>query len=207
MKKTLLIFSAAALLAACQNPEGKKAETSEAGEVGEAVGNEWSVDTAASIVQWHGRKVTGSHKGTVRISSGSLFVEEGKLAGGNFTIDLTSIANEDLSDPEYKTKLEGHLKSDDFFAVEQFPESTFEIIEVQDLGNDSVQVAGNLQIRDVTKKITFDAAMAALTEDRAELNADFNINRHDWNVSFPGKPDDLIADEINFKIALVAAAE
>ena len=208
MKKvSLSLVAGALLLASCVgNPEGKRAETSD--NVGEVVSshtaNELTVDTAQSTVQWTGRKVSGEHHGDVQIKSGTLTVEDGKLLGGNFAIDLTTITDRDL-EGEYKAKLEGHLKSADFFDVDNYPEATFEITGVQEgaeVGN--VSISGNLTIRGVTKNITFDAQVSEVSDSTVRATANFNILREDWGVNYAGQADDLISKEINFKVTLVA---
>ena len=72
------------------------------------------IKIANSKVVWKGYKVTGSHEGLITIQSGMLNFKDEKLAGGEFIIDMTTIIATDL-EGEYKGKLEGHLKSDDFF--------------------------------------------------------------------------------------------
>ncbi|MGV3761034.1 YceI family protein [Parapedobacter sp.] len=208
-KVVLTMIAGALLLASCvSNPEGKRAETSE--NVEEAAhshtANQLAVDTAQSTVHWTGRKVSGEHHGDVQIKSGTLTVEEGKLVGGNFVIDLTTIANHDL-DGEYKGKLEGHLKSADFFDVDNHPEASFEITNVKDgAAAGQVVISGNLTIRGVTKNITFDAQVQEASENAVKATADFNIARKDWGVNYAGQADDLISEEINFKVTLVAGA-
>ncbi|GGG95304.1 hypothetical protein GCM10007415_33140 [Parapedobacter pyrenivorans] len=210
MEKVFLSLAAGALvLASCvSNPEGKKAETADSVEnvALSDGGSELTVDTALSNVEWTGRKVSGQHHGHVKIKSGELTVDEGKLVGGNFVIDLTSINNLDL-EGEYKGKLEGHLKSPDFFDVENHPEATFEITEVKD-GTEAgaVVIAGNLTIRGVSKNITFDAQVEESSDTAVKATADFNIAREDWGVSYKGQADDLISKEINLKVKLVAGA-
>lgn len=208
MKKVFLFLGAGALvLASCVgNPEGKKAETTDSVELTEGIGSgsELAVSTTDSKVEWLGKKVSGQHNGVVDIKSGSLFVDEGKLTGGSFVIDLNTITDLDL-EGEYKGKLEAHLKSDDFFDVENHPEATFEITQVT-AGAEAGQVlvSGNLTIRGVTKNITFDANVEEVTESSVKATADFNIAREDWGVSYAGQADDLISKEINLKITLVA---
>lgn len=206
MKKLVLLMAAGGfLLASCaSNPEGEKAVTSDAVEGSVANGESYNVDASASGIKWTGNKVTGSHHGTINIQSGTLLVDNGQLSGGQFVIDMNSIVNEDLTDPEYKGKLEGHLKADDFFAVDKHPTSTFEITEVTDQGNGAIGVSGNLTIRDITKNITFNATASENTADKIVVDADFNINRKDWNVMYEGQKDDLISDEINYKVHLEA---
>ncbi len=207
MKKVSLLFGASALvLASCVgNPDGKKAETTDSVETtADAAGTELSVDTAKSTVTWLGKKVSGQHDGTVKIKSGTLTVDDGKLTGGRFTIDLTTIHNKDL-EGEYKQKLEGHLKSADFFDVENHPEATFEITSVTAGASEgALTISGNLTIRGVSKNITFDATTSQVSEVSVVADADFNIAREDWGVSYKGQADDLISKEINLKIHLVA---
>lgn len=208
MKKVFLFLSAGAfVLASCVgNPEGKKAETTDGVEVAEVAGTELAVNTAESTVEWTGKKVTGQHHGTVDITSGTLLVDGDQLVGGNFVIDLNTITNLDM-EGEYKEKLEGHLKSEDFFDVANHREATFEITGVSASSEAGVfVVSGNLTIRGVTKNITFDAQVAELSATSANVKADFNIAREDWGVNYTGQADDLISKEINFKINLVAAA-
>ncbi len=197
------------MLSSCvSNPDGKRAETSDnVGEVAQSqTANELTVDTAQSTVQWTGRKVSGEHHGDVQIKSGTLTVEGGKLVGGNFVMDLATITNHDL-EGEYKGKLEGHLKSADFFDVDNHPEAKFEITNVQDGAEaGTVAISGNLTIRGVTKNITFDAQVQEASDSAVKATADFNIAREDWGVNYAGQADDLISKEINFKVTLVAGA-
>ena len=92
--------------------------------------NDKEINTKNSSVLWKGEKVTGSHEGTIMIKSGFLKFEKKKLIGGEFEIDMTSLVCTDLSG-EYKGKLEGHLKADDFFGVSNFPISTLEITKAK----------------------------------------------------------------------------
>src|SRR5688572_22658158 len=83
----------------------------------------YMVDVKSSKVEWFAEKVTGKHQGIVALSRGVIYNDHGKL-GGTFIMDMTTIEVTDLKDDK-KAKLEGHLKSDDFFGVEKFPTSTF----------------------------------------------------------------------------------
>lgn len=186
------------------NPEGKKADTTDAAEVGEAVGATYSVDTEQSQLLWKGTKVTGSHEGTVDVKSGNVVVAEGVIVGGEFVFDMNTINTTDL-EGEWKDKLDGHLKSEDFFDVTNHPEASLTITEVKaGEGEGELVVSANLTIRGVTKNITFDAQVEELTETSVKASADFNIAREDWGVNYAGAQDDLISKEINFKVTIVA---
>lgn len=202
-----MAVSAAILLASCAgNPEGKKAETKDSVEtVAPAVaGTAYQVDVAASKVQWTGTKMTGAHTGLISITSGTLVADAGKLVGGSFVLDMNTISTTDL-EGEWKEKLDGHLKNEDFFDVAKFPQATFEVTAVEDGATaGTVKVSGNLTIKGISKNISFDANVAELTDAAIQLTADFNIERADWAVNYTGKEDDLISKEINFKVSLTA---
>ncbi len=207
MKKiTLLSAIAAIVLASCAgNPDGKKAETKDSvATTSEVVGTGLTIDAASSKVVWTGTKVTGKHTGTVAIKSGSLNVDQGVLTGGNVVLDMNTISSTDL-EGEYKDKLDGHLKSEDFFATEANPEASFTITEVKAGATPAdLIVSGNLVIKGISKNITFDAKVAESTDASFKATANFNITRADWGVNYTGKADDLISKEINFDINLVA---
>jgi len=206
MKKIVAMLAAGVILTACtpKNPEGEKAETTESAEVAAASGTEIALNISASKVTWTGSKVSGSHTGDVALKSGSLTVSGGKITGGNFVADLNTINDTDMQG-EFKGKLEGHLKSPDFFDVAQFPEAKFEITSVAE-GTEAgkVTISGNLTMRGVTKNITFPATVTEATETSVKASADFNVLREDWGLVYTGMADDLISKEFNLKIELVA---
>lgn len=112
----------------------------------------FNIEIAQSNIDWTGRKVTGSHFGTIDLKQGSLSVVDGKLTGGTFTIDVASIKILDVTDPATNAQFAGHLASDDFFGTAQFPEARFEITAVN---NDHVE--GNLTIKGITHPVGFNA--------------------------------------------------
>ena len=72
------------------------------------------IDAAKSSIEWLGKKVTGQHNGTVNFKDGALVFKRKALKGGSFTVDMNSLTATDLTG-EYKDKLDGHLKAEDFF--------------------------------------------------------------------------------------------
>lgn len=208
MKKLFVFFLSAGLfMTSCvSNPEGKKAETADSVETSdEVVGENYILDKEQSSLLWTGSKVTGQHYGNVDFKSGNIHVDNGEITGGDFILDMNTIVSNDLEEGEYKDKLEGHLKSEDFFSVAEYPESQFAITEVKTTDNENeIVISGNLTIRGVSKNITFDAEVLELTDSVVKATADFNIAREDWGVNYAGKADDLISKEINFKLEIVA---
>lgn len=202
-------------LASCGNKpdEEKDAEIGEAGEIDEEAGAEamvYTIDSEASNVRWEGFKSVGySHWGNIDIASGTIGVEGDKIVSGNFVIDMTSMENLDLEDAEKNADLLSHLSSDDFFSIETYPTSSFQIQSVE-MGSPAT-ITGNLTIKDVTKSVTFPAEVSM---DGSTLNAtaDFNIDRTQWNVKYGSATifeelgDDFIKDEINLQLDITATA-
>ena len=161
-----------------------------------------NVDVEKSTVKWHAAKVTGEHHGSVELKDATLQFDNGKLTGGNFVVDMTSIVNEDL-EGSYKEKLEGHLKSDDFFGVESYPTAAFTITDVKMTSNELYKVTGDLTIKGITHPISFDAtvkdskATATLTVDRSKYNV-----RYGSNSFFDNLGDKAIYDEFDLMISL-----
>ncbi len=144
--------------------------------------------TSESVIGWNGSKAVGigQHAGTIAISDGSLSVENGNITAGSFTIDMTKITVTDSGLPDdAKQKLIGHFSSDDFFNVEKFPTSKFEITEVKAAANgeNTHIIAGNLTLRDSVKNISFPAAVN-ITADAVTAKGEVIINRLDWGVNY-----------------------
>ena len=171
-------------------------------------GERRSVNVQESKVVWNGYKVTGSHTGTINIKSGDLEFDGDRLVGGNFEIDMTSIVVTDLSG-EYKGKLEGHLKSADFFGVEKHPTATFNITKVVSRGTPGdYKIIGDLTIKDITKEIKF---LANLKDEgsKTKATAEVKVDRSEFNVRygsgsfFDNLGDKTIYDEFDLEVMLV----
>ena len=168
------------------------------------------INTEESIVTWKGYKVTGEHSGTIKLKSGSLVFNDGdKLAGGSFVIDMTTITNTDL-EGDYKGKLEGHLKSADFFGVEKYPTAKLEITQVVERGKPGdYKIVANLTIKETTKEIKFNANVNKY-DSVVKSSANITIDRSDYNVKygsgsfFESLGDKTIYDEFDMNIAMIA---
>lgn len=118
-------------------------------------GDQIKANPAKSKLEWKATKVTGGHNGDIQFKSGSVMIENGKLTGGNFVFDMKTINTLDLQG-EYKDKLDGHLKSEDFFHVEKFNTASFEIKSASHTSGKKYTVTGDLTIKGITQSITFD---------------------------------------------------
>ena len=170
----------------------------------------YSVNVEDSNVAWKGYKVTGEHAGTINVKSGELtFGENGELTGGKVVIDMTSIKCTDLQG-EWAGKLEGHLKSGDFFGVENFPTAELVITKVAAKGTPGdYKITGNLTIKETTEEIRF---YAHLEENGGTIaaTADIKIDRTDFDVRygsgsfFDNLGDKTIYDEFDLTVNLKA---
>ena len=161
-----------------------------------------SIDLKSSKIAWKGYKVTGEHYGSIKFKSGALEFSENKLNGGYFVIDMNTINTEDLSG-EYKNKLDGHLKSDDFFGVKQHPEASLKFTKVTPKGKDYV-VEGDLNIKGKTNPITFN-----MTVHESHAKAKLTIDRTLYNIKygsasfFDNLKDRAISNEFDIEVDLV----
>lgn len=160
------------------------------------------VKTEQSKVTWKAYKVTGSHAGTIKLKEGFLVFDGKKLTGGEFVVDMTTlVTTDDLG--EMKPKLEGHLKSDDFFGVEAHPTSKLVFTKATSFNKNSYTVIGNLTIKGITKPITFvvsvfgSKATATLKVDRAKYNVKYNSGSFFKNLG-----DKTIYDEFDLVVDL-----
>lgn len=165
-------------------------------------GDKKEVNVEKSTVTWKAYKVTGSHTGTVDLNSGALEFDNGTLSGGAFEVNMTSLVSTDL-EGEYKGKLEGHLKSDDFFSVADHPTAAIVFTSVKATGKNSYEVTGDLTIKGITKPITFDLsvygskATANLKVDRAQYDV-----RYGSGSFFEDLGDKTIYDEFDLVVDL-----
>jgi polyisoprenoid-binding protein YceI len=170
----------------------------------------YDVDTEQSTIQWTGRKVTGEHTGKINIKEGKLDMENNQLTGGSFVIDMNSIVNEDLSG-EYKGKLEGHLKSDDFFGVATYPTAKFVITKVEAGKGKQHTLTGNLTIKGTTHEISFPATVNT-AGNQVTANAKIVVDRAKYNVRygsdsfFDNLGDKVIYDDFDLEVSLVAGS-
>lgn len=195
-----------------QNTSTKNSETNGVHEVVDhASGNELTACYHASKIYWVGTKPTGEHNGLVKLKEGGSFiVEEDKLIGGEFVIDMTSIANIDIEDEGMNEKLVNHLKSDDFFSVDSFPEAKFVIANVSTLDNEefNTKIEGNLTIKGITQSIVFNANVKINNGTVKASSENIVIDRTKFGVNYKSKSifeelkDKFIDDEFSIKLEL-----
>lgn len=168
-----------------------------------------TVPVGNSEITWKGFKVGGMHKGTITLKSGILeYNAEGVLTGGNFVLDMGSIACTDLEGGS-KSKLEGHLKSDDFFGVEAHPTANLTITKVSSRGEvGAYKVVADLTIKGITNQVKFnvrnagEAHVAEITVDRSDYDVKYGSGSF-----FDKLGDNTIYDEFVLSVYVKAKME
>ncbi|GAA0873136.1 hypothetical protein GCM10009117_22830 [Gangjinia marincola] len=160
------------------------------------------INVKESSINWTGKKLTGSHNGTIQLKSGYLEMDGDKITGGEFIVDMSSIIVTDLKAGDGKEKLEGHLHSDDFFSTKDHPTATLTIKNAIK-AEGGYNVAADMTIKNITKPITFflakegNKAMANVKIDRTKYNV-----RYGSGSFFDSLGDNVIYDDFELDVNL-----
>ncbi|MBA4322072.1 MAG: YceI family protein [Odoribacter sp.] len=185
MKKIFLFFALTGLVSGMANGQEKIA-----------------ADTSKTTLSWLGEKVTGKHTGTIKLQSGQVTWKDNKIISGEFIIDMASIIEETGN-----ARLEGHLKSDDFFSVTKFPAAKLVLTGSESFEKGSAVVKGTLTIKGITNPIEFKSNIQK-KDDGLWFYSNIIVDRTIYNVKygsgsfFDNLGDKVIYDDFNLKVAL-----
>lgn len=164
-----------------------------------------NVDNAASTVGWKGEMIGGlyGHQGTVALKESKLQLTDGKVSGGSFTIDLSSIkptdANYNVKEGKSPENLVGHLTTADFFDVATHPTASFTIASVE--GN---KAKGKLTVRGVTNDETIEDVTVTPEGDNVKVAGKLTFDRQKYGVAYStGSKDNILSDDIVIDVTLV----
>lgn len=224
MKKlSILAIVASTFLISCgDKAKGDHAVTETEQNVADHAETTYNVDAANSTLTWKGYHKGGFDPrfGTLK-TEGMLSVEDNSVKSGSFTIDMNSFATDAASVDVAKTggktatDLDTHLKNADFFEVDKYPHSKFEITSVKafDAATDKSvmadatnMISGNLTIKDKTINVTFPAKIN-ITDNEVTLQSKFTIKRQDWGLTYgtDGDPKDwMISPEVDMDLNITA---
>jgi len=163
-----------------------------------------TANQAQSNIRWYGEELTGkTHFGNLSFKKGQIELQDGVITGGNFVVNMTSLTVEDLSGGG-KAKLEGHLRSDDFFSVDKHPEANLKITQKAKVEGGVQKLYGELTIKGIQHPVDFtitlgdnNTALANLTFDRSKYNVRFRSGSFFENLG-----DKLILDDIRMEVSL-----
>ena len=144
----------------------------------------WSVDKAhTNVIFSVSHLVVSDVQGSFKSFDGSMESAKADFTDAKilFTVDVNSIYTDN-------DRRDGHLKSDDFFNAEKFPQIKFVSTSFNKTGDNKYKLAGNLTIRDVTKPVTFDVTYGgtvnAMGGTHIGFKAKSTINRFDYNLKW-----------------------
>lgn len=169
----------------------------------------YSVHIDKSELSWIGKELsTKIHTGSLNISNGIIQVGDDNSVSGNIKINMSTINVTDLQGRS-KEMLEKHLRSADFFEVENYPEAqiNFKSKSFNKLVN-QISFEGDLTIKDITNPISFNATLIE-SSPYLKANAILSFDRSKYDVRFRSGSffenlgDKLILDDIDVNIKLV----
>lgn len=160
----------------------------------------WTVDPMHSQVEFKVRHLMITNvTGTFQHFDGNIETDGEDFTKGKvvFTIKVDSIdtAND---------QRDGHLKGDDFFSAEKYPEIKFASTGFNHKGGDNYDLNGNLTIRDQTKPVTLNVEYGGVAQDfygntKAGFTVSGKINRKDFGLVWSGVTETgsvVVSDEV-----------
>lgn len=216
----LIIFAIAVYAVSCEKaPKGDDVVITDQVLPKTGGGETFIVDTVNSWIRFTGYGVGKNHPGTFKLNYGRVTASEQQVTGGIFVMDITSMAMEQDGDM-IENKLRPHLLSGDFFDAATFGTSRFEITGVETykpreeekkslVDGANFAVSGNLQIKDVTKNITFPARID-MDGNTLKAKANFDIDRRQWQMNYGNDKtlgDKFISEKVNIEFYLEARSE
>ncbi len=175
----------------------------------------YEINVQESVVRWTGRNLFNHHNGTVGFASGEIVLKNGEIASADCLIDMNSIVCEDLTEAEWNVMLIQHLRSPDFFDVENHPTARLEFANAQPLlgaseGTPNYVIQCSLTIRGIPHPQQILAVVACADGNRITGQAQFEVDRTDFGsrygsgrfFQFLGKH--LVNDHIHLHVKLHA---
>jgi polyisoprenoid-binding protein YceI len=153
-----------------------------------AVATTWSIDSAHSNVEFSVKHMMISTvKGMFQHVEGTVHWDGKQFESARVEarIDSSSITT-------FNEMRDNHLRTNDFFNAEQWPDMTFRSTRIEPDGDGEFKIHGDLTIRDVTQPVVLDAEFEGLMEQdafgkrRAAFTAETSLNRKDFGVNWNG---------------------
>lgn len=155
-------------------------------------------------IKWTGSMPAKTHTGLISPKAFEVSIkEDGTIESLSISLEMDSIDVTDLKEGKMRNKLMEHLRSDDFFDVENYPTSGFVMSNFEN-GN----IFGMIEIRGIKKEFSFPVEIEASIENGWILSGEFSFNRQDFNVKYQNRgffgtaKDKLIRDEIYVNVSL-----
>jgi polyisoprenoid-binding protein YceI len=153
-----------------------------------------------------------AHYGFVKPIDGFLIIENSKVIGSNFTVDMNSITCVTITEEEQIKSFLDFIKSSEFFWIKRFPISKLTITKVtekQSASNNKLllQIKASMEIRGITREVNFPAELNFI-DDSIMVNAKVNVDRTLFGIKFGSEKlgndygdytiDDIFTLDVNF---------
>ena len=153
--------------------------------------DQWNIDKSNSHVGFSAQHMLINHvPGQFNDFSGKVFFDGKNVAEGSaeLTINMQSITTGN-------DRRDNHLRSGDFFDIENYPIATFKSTKIIPGDGDNFKMIGDLTIKGITKPVTLDCVFnGAITDPGGNTRAGFaasgSIKRHDFNIAWDNKLKD-----------------
>ena len=182
--------------------EGKSASVEKAAEAPKTDGATsvtWSVDPAQSKISALSAKVVGKHPIDFHDYQGTIKTTGDQVNAIRFEIQMSTLTTD-------HPKLQEHLLNEDFFWVEQFPTASFESAGIS-AGSDQEgmthTVSGDLTIRGTSHMVRFPAQIE-VSDSGVKAQTEFVIDRQNFDITYKGRADNLIQDDVVLTVNFVA---
>lgn len=207
--KKIIIISALALGLGTISLMAQKAATPKAAPI--SATGKWNVDPAHSFVKFSVEHMVISEvEGNFKTFSGAVESPSADFSNAkiNFNVDVNSIN----TDNEGRDK---HLKGDDFFNAEKFPQMSFASTSFKKVKGNIYAAEGNLTIRDVTKKVKFAVVYGGVVKDpwgniKAGFKAAGSINRKEYGLKWSAVTEAggaVVGDDIKIQVNVELAQQ
>lgn len=165
----------------------------------------WAIDPTHSEVEFKVRHlVISTVTGKFKSFNGSIEAENENFDGAEvqFAVDIDSI---DTNTPDR----DAHLKSDDFFAADKYPQMTFNG-NFAKTGEDTYDINGQITIRETTKDITFKAELGGIMVDpygntKSGFEITGKVNRKEFGLNWSAVTEAggvVVGDEVKIHLNL-----
>jgi polyisoprenoid-binding protein YceI len=168
----------------------------------ELTGN-YTLDVAHTRLGFSARHAMVSKvRGAFTEFEGSGYLDQDKPEKSHFELTIKA-GSIDTGNPDR----DRHLRTNDFLAMDEYPELTFRSTQVEQAGEDRFKVTGDLEIRGVTRQVTLDFEFTGATLDpwgntRLGFEGGGTINRKDWGVNWNAVLDGggvMVGDKVNLE--------
>ena len=166
-------------------------------------GQNKNINLQLSKIKWTGKEITTKiHYGSLKFTSGNILFDNNLIVGGEFTVDMLSLINEDLTGRSKRLSRKSFALRRFFFSGE-YPRSSLKITSTKKIEIGKYEVTGDLTIKGITKSTNFilllnnDGATVEMVFDRSKFDV-----KHRSSSFFSNLGDKLIYDDIKLEVSL-----